>query len=356
MIHTEVYYRKSDHLTRIMTALYLLEQQKILQCTYIEDEQCDVLPNSANMLEMRIDGKRIAFDLRDASALNQSKLRDYLAAVDFYFERSHIDWHTKPEFTSLAHKIHPYGFNYFCSCPGNRAIKKTVSGNIFKRSIRNITNHHLFSNVKTYEGKPSYTPGKMPTIIFMARLWNPDEVKINPKHTPEEKAYREYMRAERKKINADRIEICRELRRIYGKSFYGGILATPYAKTQCPDVLLSAGAAFKLNYLRRMKRSDICIGSAGLEKSIGWKTGEYVAASRAIVCEKMAYLLPGDFAEGKHYLAYDDAPTCLMAVERLYTQPELLCSMQAANYQYYQEYLRPDIQLINALKICGIRV
>lgn len=35
-----------------------------------------------------------------------------------------------------------------------------------------------------------------------------------------------------------------------------------------------------------MHDTDICIGSMGLHKSIGWKTGEHIAASKAIINEK----------------------------------------------------------------------
>ena len=71
MINADAYYNKSDHLTRIMTGLQLLEEQKLLKCRYIEDKEHAVLPKSSAILELRIAGKRIAFDLRDASALHQ---------------------------------------------------------------------------------------------------------------------------------------------------------------------------------------------------------------------------------------------------------------------------------------------
>lgn len=51
-----------------------------------------------------------------------------------------------------------------------------------------------------------------------------------------------------------------------------------------------------------MRRSDICIGSTGLWDSIGWKTGEYVAAARAVVNERFVYEVPGGFREGVNYL------------------------------------------------------
>lgn len=38
-----------------------------------------------------------------------------------------------------------------------------------------------------------------------------------------------------------------------------------------------------------VKESDICITTTGLHRSIGWKFAEYIAASKAIVTEKLNY-------------------------------------------------------------------
>lgn len=356
MINADAYYNKSDHLTRIMTGLHFLEEQKLLKCRYIEDKEHAVLPESSAILELRIAGKRIAFDLRDASALHQPKLIKYLAAVDMYFERSHRDWSSEEAISAYVHKIHPFGFNYFTSYPGNPALVKSDSGSYVKRFIRDVVNNSRSSRVEAFEGKADYQVGKKPRIIFMSRLWNPADVRIREDATPQERSYREGMIRERQRINADRIEICRSLKSIYGDSFCGGIQDSTYAAAQCPDLILPGYLTIKSNYLRQMKKADICIGSAGLEKSIGWKTGEYVAAARAIVCEEFAYLLPGNFAEGQNYLPYHDVESCLAAVEALCQNPQAIYQMQLANQQYYQAYLRPDVQILNALEKSGISV
>ena len=161
---------------------------------------------------------------------------------------------------------------------------------------------------------------------------------------------------ERKKINSERIEICRQLKRIYGDSFCGGIQRSSFSISQCPDIVLPVRMTLKSRYLTLMKNSDICIGSAGLEKSIGWKTGEYVAAARAIVCEEPAYLLPGNFAQGINYLSYNDVDSCLEAVDKLYHNPDLIYQMQLANEIYYKQYLRPEKQILNALRTSGISI
>lgn len=354
MKRAEVYYTKSDHLVRIMTGLHMLEEQKILKCQYIEDRDHRVLPSSANMLEIQIEGMRIAFDLRDASALHQEKNYTYLDSVDAYFERSHTDWRLHPHLQNRAHKIYPFGFNYYTTYPGNPAFYAAGHRRGVKGILQDLINNSTCTRVSSFEGAASYCGDRAPKILFMARLWDPKDVKVRSDMTVQEKEYRKHMMEEREKINSDRIEICRKLKKIYGPSFCGEIQKTPFAGKMCPDLVLPIHLTLKMNYLRIMKKSDICIGSAGLEKSIGWKTGEYVAAARAIVCEEPSYILPGDFKEGVHYISYHDVASCLDAVEQLYYSPERIYQMQCANEQYYNEYLRPDRQIMNALKKCGV--
>ena len=85
--------------------------------------------------------------------------------------------------------------------------------------------------------------------------------------------------------------------------------------------------------------------------SIGGKTGEYVAAARAIVHEKFYYTVAGDFEDGKNYLGFSNADECLAAVYKLIENPDLILKMQQANYEYYQNYLEPCKLIANSLKI-----
>ena len=91
-----------------------------------------------------------------------------------------------------------------------------------------------------------------------------------------------------------------------------------------------------------MRRSDICIGSTGLWDSIGWKTGEYVAAARAVVNERFVYEVPGGFREGVNYLGYASAEECVAQVDLLMRCPDAVQRMKEANAAYYREWLRPD--------------
>ena len=57
-------------------------------------------------------------------------------------------------------------------------------------------------------------------------------------------------------------------------------------------------------FLNIVKSSDICIATTGLHKSIGWKFGEYIAASRAIITEPLYYEIPGELKRGSNYLEF----------------------------------------------------
>ena len=208
--------------------------------------------------------------------------------------------------------------------------------------------------VPYFEGKADLKKADF-KIIFMTRLWDPDEVNPNEPGISEDiSEYRKYMIDERHYINRERIQIVKELQKQYGKQFFGGIYQNKVAEKLCPELILDRSDVRKKAYLDRMKQSDICIGSMGLHQSTGWKTGEYIAAARAIVAEKLVYEVPGDFEEGKNYIPFTSSTECIEAVDRLYHDPEAIYRMKLANEQYYRQYLRPEQQITNALQKVGI--
>ena len=177
----------------------------------------------------------------------------------------------------------------------------------------------------------------------MTRLWNDQE----PDFSREDNAERTY-------INQMRIDIIRSLREKYGEQFIGGLNDCELSRKWAPDLIMPAKYTERKRYLKLLHSCDICIGSMGLFESVGWKTGEYVAAAKAIVNERLHYTAPGDFQEGKNYLEFNTAQECLDAVERLVTDPQLRFEMQKANEEYYERFLRPDVLVSNTLELTGI--
>lgn len=179
-----------------------------------------------------------------------------------------------------------------------------------------------------------------PKILFLTQLWNDHE----PDFSDEENAERTY-------INQMRVDIIRALKQKYGKDFIGGLNDCELSRSWAPDLIMPAKYTERRNYLKLMHGCDICIGSMGLFESIGGKTGEYVAAAKAIVNERLHYTVPGGFSDGIHYLSFDSVEDCLDAVQRLVEDRELRTSMQKANAEYYQNFLRPDSLVKNTLDL-----
>jgi hypothetical protein len=83
-----------------------------------------------------------------------------------------------------------------------------------------------------------------------------------------------------------------------------------------------------------VKQADVCIATRGLFGSNGYKLGEYLAASRAVISERMTYMVPGDFAEQQNYIAFDHPKQCAQHAEELISDRARIYAMQAHNYKY----------------------
>ena len=175
-------------------------------------------------------------------------------------------------------------------------------------------------------------------ILFMTRLWSASQTSEKNLDA----------------VNSMRIEITKALRKEYPNNSVTGIYDGELARELCPELVLSGSLTKRENFLETIKKSDICIGSIGLHGSIGWKTGEYVAASRAIINEKLRYEVTGDFEAEKNYLDFESVDECMANVEKLFNDPDSVYEMKRRNRDYYLNYLRPDIQVANSLKEAGI--
>ena len=142
----------------------------------------------------------------------------------------------------------------------------------------------------------------------------------------------------------------------YGDAFIGGLNDSALSRAWAPDLIMPAEYTERKRYLKLVHSCDICIGSMGLFESIGGKTGEYVAAAKAIVNERLHYTVTGNFTEGVHYLSFETVEQCLDAVQRLVEDSELRFAMKQANAVYYRNYLRPDMLVKNTLELIDSRI
>jgi hypothetical protein len=175
-------------------------------------------------------------------------------------------------------------------------------------------------------------------VIFMARAWNPEKI--------ENKTNRE----ETEQINLNRAECIRLLRKEFGQNFFGGLAVDDYSQRYFGDVLLrDESLANQKSYLKTVKNFPVCIATKGLCQSNGWKLAEYIALSKAIVSEKLRYETVGDFAPDRNYLEFTTPEDCARQAVRLFEDKPLRNELMRNNYDYYQNFLRPEKIVLNTL-------
>ena len=320
------------HVSQIVTGCLMLKQQGWdVEITRDSDGPLAGMP----VIQAEYRGMRLVYDVGDGYNVPEDIARG-LQHCDFYFKRSFSAEYNATLIREHTEKMHPLGFNYHVTYRGNPAnepLWKTLAKPLLGRTP------DCYFVPKVFEGHPQEKQ-EQPKILFLARLWDDHE----PGFSDEENAERTY-------INHMRIEIMRSLREKYGDMFVGGLNDNALSRAWAPDLIMPAQYTERRKYLKLLHSSDICIGSMGLFESIGWKTGEYVAAAKAIVNETMHYTVTGDFEEGKNYLPFRTAQECLDAVQSLVEDPRKLYEMKLANQRYYQSYLRPDVLVKNSLEL-----
>ena len=106
--------------------------------------------------------------------------------------------------------------------------------------------------------------------------------------------------------------------------------------------------------MKLLKTNVICVSSEGLHHSIGWKFAEFVAASKAIITDKLRYSLPGDFEKNKNYLEYNNINELINQTSSLLKNKPLINQMEIENHNYYKKYVQPDQLVLNSLKEANI--
>lgn len=335
-------YSKGPHISQILTGFCMLERNS-------NTNKCRVKMKSSSgnirgeFAEVLYKGKRIIYDVLDGYQ-DKVAISALLKQCDFYFKRSY-----SPEKNLMlgmhdVEKMYPLGMNYHVSCPFH-PLDKPYWKEIIKQLLHiesNMYSNTYFTSGR-FEERPRYKDRGI-VVLFATRLWSPEQ------------SLSESLNDERKYINTMRLNIIRELKAMPDIEFIGGISDNSFSRSMAPELIMPEEMTNRKSYIKLMHKADICIGTMGLHESIGWKTGEYVAASKAIVNETLHYQLPGDFAEGKNYLAFTDAQACLAKVRWLISNPDKLYEMKLENQNYYHHYLRPDSMIRNTLKIVDLSI
>jgi len=281
---------------------------------------------------MRDVGK-LCFDVHDSDNIDEDSLRECL----MYFKRSY----NPRRHPTLSPKIRALGLN--CEVYPSGLNMGALSFAARRRDYLTVLKHALAPVI----GRPRPRVSEIeptalrhltgPRVLFLARLWDPAAVQ-----SPEE-------REERLRINEKRVECIQLLRQQLGELFTGGLIECPVSKRTYPSLVVHASQTRRATYLRHVQRHEICIATAGLHGSTGWKFAEYLAKSRAIVCEQPSFSAPG-LTEGTHYLPFDEPGECVAYAEKLLSNPSLRAQMMDANGKYFRRYLRPDALVANAIR------
>lgn len=285
----------------------------------------------------------VRYDLHDWNWIDE----DILRKSDFYFKRS-FDAGYISQIGEKA-KVFPLGLNYQVTSSGRDFFKlqrsRFYSGKARLKAIikslniaESLGRPGEVEQINNLEGRPDFS--LEPKILFMARAWDHQQV--------ESKNQQEAIAA----INDTRANCVRVLRKEFGDRFFGGLAHDDYSRRHFRDVLLPGqNVSDKRNYLDTLRNYPICVATAGLNGSNGWKLGEYVAFSKAIITEPLVFQVPGDFAAEKNYLEFTDPAELLEAAVRLFENKQLRLQMMMNNYRYYQAWVRPDSLILNTLAV-----
>jgi hypothetical protein len=279
-----------------------------------------------NRLSLQVEtcGLRIGIELSDHSDVFDEEL---LARSDLYFKRSYYEPDLARIATGLRSKIMPLGLNY--ACRSHIVLLRTLG--FFK--IRPVSHHELYRTLvmphySVYEYAPD-APCEA-SILFQARLWSPADAPGDAD------------------VNQKRVELLRALRRAFGRRVVGGLVPSPLACEQYPD-LLTTFPCRQPAYIRAAKKPLIGIYFRGLFHSVAFKLPEYLAASKCIVSESIRNRLPEPLVHGKHLLNFTSHDECLAHCDRLLSSPLLARQLRESAWEYYVQEVAPAAHMRNVI-------
>ena len=310
-------------------------RQRLAPCDFRRDDLPPHLDEpGASHLIVLADGLRIGYDVHDAGEVNA----ELLDQVDICFKRG---WEAHFVAACAApERVLPLGANVWVHdvAPSWFALQRGLLRHGRERlkswmralGLDRLLGDRMFTpRLGDLEASPPLTLA--PRVLFLAEAWNPAEAP-SPATA-----------VERVVINALRADCMRALRVEFGALATCGFRATAFAQQEFPDLVVTdTRLTRKRHYLALVRQHPICIASAGLHRSIGWKFAEYLSMSRAIVSEKLHMRLPGNFAAGHNYLEFDTAQSCVAAVRSLIDDRAARERLMRNNHDYYLAHVRPD--------------
>lgn len=322
-----IIHSKIGHLNQIFTGFMDLKKRGLVEVS-IEKRYT----TTKQILEVIINDKtKVIYDTLDEECFYAATEMN-IEGIDYYFKRSFRN----EVANKFSFKSFPLGINYnVYSEYGNLLGAKEEIKNKIKKILKKEKYKYVTSDFE-------YFPivNSNPTICFLTRVWD-----TNAKEIENEK-----IREERVIINQFRVDCIRECRKKFGDKFIGGIEDSEFARNNFEDCIITNKSITKRdNFMDLVKNTDICIATTGLHNSIGWKFGEYIAASRAILTEPLYYKLPGKCINNKNYLTFTSVDELINSIELLIEDKDKRLEMMINNYNYYNSYVKPQMLIMNTL-------
>lgn len=277
--------------------------------------------------------RRFAVDLRDGPGISWP----IIDRVERYFKRAFSRDELAGLMPNLAAKMVPFGLNYGCrSGASTMNVLGKVGFAIARRGRGGV------QRLRQYLSTPGPAAFEQPpdapvtaSVMFQTRLWRADEIPAD----------------EVAPLNESRVAMVRALKRAFGERFIGGLVPTPFAVAEYPDLVTPHSSRYAA-YLALKKRCLVSVYTRGVEHSLAFKLGETIAASQCLVSVPLKYELPSPLVEGQNYLTATTADEAVAACERLLTNNDLASRMRRANHAYYLREVEPGTHVANVLARC----
>ncbi|MEK6766048.1 MAG: hypothetical protein AABY49_07500, partial [Planctomycetota bacterium] len=233
---TIIVHDNNEFLQQIYTGFFCLHkkkliklEQKINRLEFMDVHKSFHLKDARNFhLKVILNHTvRLYYDMHDSWEVDEEALDQ----CDFYFKRSY----NRKKIEHLK-KVYPFGFNYevypndmdlfalqrslFLSTGWKERIIKSL------HSLKIVDKYFCPPRLEYLESLPDYQAD--PKIIFVARLWDPNDDQERPEGKKENMVY----------VNKMRVECVRALRKEFQDKFYGGIAPTKFAIENFPDTII----------------------------------------------------------------------------------------------------------------------
>jgi len=330
------------HTRQVVTGFFELAAAGIIDLTV---RPSDEWPESVCAVKATVNGCRLIYETMDGWNI-PADLHASLKDIDYYFKRS-LDL-TRRQDVPATVRLLPLGLNYLAVSRHNtwhRGTRPLNARRLANHLVRRASGALVWAGLRDVRDmriadlECSPAVSTRPTALFMTRAWDP-------------KGCDSQVAAGRQELNDGRAACIKAARHEFGERFYGGFAADDFSRREYGDCLLPGsrdGEQYAL--VQRVRQADVCVATHGLHGCIGWKMAEYVAASRAIVSEPLLHVLPGGFAAGINYLEFCSVNNFVEAIGTLFTDADLRLQMMQANNAYYRQWVRPDAQVLQTLRI-----